>query len=605
MSGLRWLRLFSVSVALAVFAAGAAGADPVVRAADGLQAAGVDVVGHGVLHGPSLAMSAPQIETAVPVQPSGSYTLLLPDGQFLLVEVASADQGEHVARFAARKGARVERTPKVVAEQVIPPVTSGWERLLLDVSHAHGRYEASGDGVTVAVVDTGVSAASDAMRNVDLQPGVSLPGVDPLEDGSWHGTPVAAIIAAATGTDGRAGIATGATIVSHRVFGADGQPTPRTAPTVIRAINHAVRNEADVINLSLSFDEVWTPLRDAVNNAFKNGTVVVAAAGNVGWSGPASADRWPAAYSTTIGVGATWERDGWTTRTSYTNQNSDVVLLYAPGTIFTFGPLDDPGQRVMHGTSMATPHVSAAVALARNIDPDVSPQDVMDMLVDTAFTIEGFYKHLHVGRFVAEAHRNLPHSFADTPPSNTHYESVRWATEQGITQGTTATQFRPYRQITRGELAEVLYRLAGTGSGMQQPERDVAAAPFVDVPSDHRFFPAISWAASTGVTVGHADGTFRPGDPVTRAAAATMLYRVAGEPEQPVQTVQFGDVSDRSSAAQPVSWGQTTGIISGYPDGTFRPWATTTRAAAMTLLKRAARDIVGDEDRTAAVAGRN
>ena len=101
---------------------------------------------------------------------------------------------------------------------------------------------------------------------------------------------------------------------------------------------------------------------------------------------------------------------------------------------------------------------------------------------------------------------------------------VSWMVAEGITTGTSPTTYSPDDVLTRGQLAALLWRLAG-GS-------DLAPAtphPFLDVVSGWQQEP-VSWLAESGITTGTSPTTFSPDDTVTRGQLATFFHRYKGSP---------------------------------------------------------------------------
>jgi hypothetical protein len=90
-----------------------------------------------------------------------------------------------------------------------------------------------------------------------------------------------------------------------------------------------------------------------------------------------------------------------------------------------------------------------------------------------------------------------------------------------------------------------------------------------------------------GLSTGHADGTFRPAETVTRQAMAAFLHRLASR-TLPTTTAApaFRDVGARHPFRTEIGWLAGTGITRGYPDGTFRPTAPVSRDAAAAFLHR-------------------
>ena len=104
------------------------------------------------------------------------------------------------------------------------------------------------------------------------------------------------------------------------------------------------------------------------------------------------------------------------------------------------------------------------------------------------------------------------------PPSRMYYKEITWARSQGIVDGWPDGTFRPTEPIERGAIAAFLYRASGRPSSG-------TSNSFRDVPANHQFAREITWLASTGISTGWPDGTFRPKDPVARDAMAAFMVR--------------------------------------------------------------------------------
>ncbi|MGK5681562.1 type VII secretion-associated serine protease mycosin [Actinoplanes sp. URMC 104] len=244
---------------------------------------------------------------------------------------------------------------------------------------------ATGAGVRVAVIDSGVDATHPQLRGHVVQ------GADFLhdersgrQDCNGHGTAVASIIGAAPAEDtGFQGLAPDAVIVPVRISEQqeiDGKAVgDRGTPAQFAdAIDWAVgEGRADVINISLVMTENNDDVRRAVARAVAAGVVVVAAAGNNGDRG--NPDPFPALYPGVIGVGAI---AGNGVRASFTQQG-DYVDLVAYGDPVTAASLIS-GHRTLQGTSFSAPFVSATAALIKQRFPRLSPGQVRDRLIATA-----------------------------------------------------------------------------------------------------------------------------------------------------------------------------------------------------------------------------
>ena len=202
----------------------------------------------------------------------------------------------------------------------------------------------TGNGIKIAVIDTGINlnhpdffnqnSTSRFLKGYDFVDNDTFP-----QDTNGHGTQVTGIIAA----DGQLkGIAPMAEIFSYRVS-SDGESVP--SDLIIKAINQAVDDKVDIINISLGVNMTHNKIDQAVNNAIKRGIVVVAAAGN---SGPDEGTIGsPARNHNAITVGAT-----------YNNRDSSMVsTLEVDGTQFQVLP--------MLGTDIISDPILADIVFAK------------------------------------------------------------------------------------------------------------------------------------------------------------------------------------------------------------------------------------------------
>ncbi len=124
------------------------------------------------------------------------------------------------------------------------------------------------------------------------------------------------------------------------------------------------------------------------------------------------------------------------------------------------------------------------------------------------------------------------------------------------------------------------------------PAGPFAPAGFADVPADSSHATAIDWLAATGITVGRSDGTFGPDAPITRSAKAAMLYRLAGSPTGPFAPAGFTDVAAHATFATEIDWLVETGIAVGLPDGTFGVGRAVTHSQMATFAARFATNAI-------------
>ena len=167
--------------------------------------------------------------------------------------------------------------------------------------------------------------------------------------------------------------------------------------------------------------------------------------------------------------------------------------------------------------------------------------------------------------------------FTDVSESAYYYDAVLWAVENGVTNGTSPTTFRPNAPVTRAQMVTFLWRAYGAPEATGQN-------PFTDVDGDTWYYDAVLWAVANGVTNGTTATTFAPEAPVTRAQAVTFQWRAAGSPEATGES--FDDVAADAYYADAVTWAVEQGITNGTSPTTFRPEAPVTRAQAVTFLYR-------------------
>jgi len=254
----------------------------------------------------------------------------------------------------------------------------------------------TGDGVTVAVVDTGVNpfgvdGFGRLFWNRLLMGYNAILGIPGGIDLHGHGTHVAGTIGQETNNwIGVAGIAFDAKILPVKVLSFIGEGLDSW---VIDGIRWATNHGADIINLSFGGGYPSEALEDAINYAYENRVTVVAASGN---DGNDEVD-YPAAYDNCIAVGAVRYDKSLTYYSNY----GDALDLVAPGGDksvdqngdgYVDGILQETfwflgmgwWYRYKSGTSMASPHVAGVAALVKSLHPEYEADDIRQVLQETA-----------------------------------------------------------------------------------------------------------------------------------------------------------------------------------------------------------------------------
>lgn len=215
----------------------------------------------------------------------------------------------------------------------------------------------TGQGVTVAVIDTGL-ARHDALPVSRIVGGKNFTNEGTQEDYTdrhGHGTHVAGIIAAEQNQYFR-GMAPKANLLILKAMDSGGKGETQG---IINAIQYAISQKVDIINMSLGYALAEETLHEAVKLAVANNICVCCAAGNSG-DGREQTDEWnyPGSYEEVICVGA-MSNDYGVSRFSNSNRFVDLI---APGENILSTYLGNGFVR-MTGTSMATPVVSGGLAL--------------------------------------------------------------------------------------------------------------------------------------------------------------------------------------------------------------------------------------------------
>ncbi|MCT3016131.1 S-layer homology domain-containing protein, partial [Propionibacterium freudenreichii] len=172
--------------------------------------------------------------------------------------------------------------------------------------------------------------------------------------------------------------------------------------------------------------------------------------------------------------------------------------------------------------------------------------------------------------------------FTDVTPTMQFAEDICWLKESGITTGWPDGTYRPVTAINRDAMIAYIYRMAGS------PAFTPTKQTFSDVAPSTMYYKEIEWAAHQGITTGWPDGSFRPVTPVARDAMAVFLYRQSGSqavtlPASP----SFHDVPADNMYYREIEWMASTGISTGWPDSTYRPLADTNRDAMAAFIHRA------------------
>lgn len=180
-----------------------------------------------------------------------------------------------------------------------------------------------------------------------------------------------------------------------------------------------------------------------------------------------------------------------------------------------------------------------------------------------------------------------PLPFEDVAPGAWYEEAVRYAYFHNIMEGMRETEFAPATALTRAMAVQILYNLEG------QPDlsSENLGYPYEDVDAQAWYGDAVYWTRITGVATGYGDGTFQPGDSITRQEFAQMLYNYAKykgydlSAEGDLSTFpDANSIADWAEAA--MRWANGNQLINGHDDGTIDAAGIGTRAQAASILMK-------------------
>lgn len=301
---------------------------------------------------------------------------------------------------------------------------SNWSKTVADGGQ-------NGNGVIVAVIDTGSSKLSD-FNETSFVPGYNfVKNNRDARDDNGHGTHVAGTIAESTNNGvGGVGVAYRAAIMPIKVLSAEGSGS---VAAIVQGIRWATDHGADVINMSLGGGGYSKAMANAVKYAHDKGVVVVCAAGNSATSRPS----YPAAYPGAIAVAATQSDE----RVTFYSNWGKHITISAPGgnTRGNDGveggvlqnTISDHGEdtyRYFMGTSMASPHIAGVAALIVSEGIDRKPDLVRQILTETARAPSGFEQDKpkdyaeHYGAGIVDASKAVQRVHALN--NNTHRNKV-------------------------------------------------------------------------------------------------------------------------------------------------------------------------------------
>lgn len=174
--------------------------------------------------------------------------------------------------------------------------------------------------------------------------------------------------------------------------------------------------------------------------------------------------------------------------------------------------------------------------------------------------------------------------FSDVDADAWYAEAVLYCREHSLMFGASDTTFAPESNLTRAQLATVLYRIAGSPAV-------TGTDAFTDTSDGAWYSDAVLWASQQELVSGYGGGLFGPDDPVSREQMTTILWRYAGSPAVE-GTGNYSDAASIASyAAAAVAWASANSIVRPASGGVFSPKDNATRAQVADALMNYDRNV--------------
>ncbi|MFB1082154.1 S8 family serine peptidase [Jeotgalibacillus sp. JSM ZJ347] len=481
-----------------------------------------------------------------------------------------------------------------VSSQITPPAFESMQ-LTPEVRSAY-----SGKGVKIGIIDTGIDHDHP---DLNIAGGVCTLFSDcpinvPYNDDNYHGTHVAGIIGAQDNGIGSVGVAPDAEIYAIKALNFSGGG--RTS-SIINGIDWAIKNEMDIINLSITNSSDDIALASILNEAYNQGILIVGAAGNTGSAttalaqGTASSVQFPARYETVIAVGAV---DASLKRIPMSSTGPEVEVVAQGNKIYSTVPEHEGLYHEETGTSMAAPYVTGLLAMYKERFPEASHLQLRNILNNST-------KDLGVGGR-DNLYGNGLAVYSENPVQKPEY--VFHSSGNGVVtfdatffeKMTNVKVIRNGNEIYNGEPIEKFedyvpkgtydYKIDWTledGTVKSKTFSVLLTTPyFKDLSVSQWFAPHMTYLYNRSIISGYTDQTIRPYTNIKRGEAVALLGRAIGLNGEKRST-RFTDLGYQHFASGYVQSAYENGLLAGFPDGTFRPDQYVTRAEMAILIANA------------------
>ena len=469
----------------------------------------------------------------------------------------------------------------------------------------------TGEGVKIALIDSGLNAGHEDLAGVSILQGENfMDGTSDVTDTLGHGTFIGGIIAAASNNGkGIAGMTSDVSLIPLKCF----QSTSDTSVEYIyKAIYRAIDYyEADIINLSLGVANNLRAFREAIDYAESRNVVILSAVGN----NYNTTLFYPAAYDTVIGVGSVDKRH----RHSTFSQINSSVFVVAPGEDLTGLGISSNSAYYSEqsGTSFAAPHVTALVAMALDYNPKLTAAQIRDVLAASSDDLgtsgyDHYFGHglINVEEFVAQLATYGNGNTAPEAVQETHSASALYA--GGKSESAVVNMDGWFTDEEGDKLSYVVYSSTAAGKVLidgsiltfapaasdadksvrliieardRELKSEMNAILVVGVTSEGRSEESLArfvdldghwarkfaaFAVETELINGMDKEHFAPDTTLSRAMFVTLLGRLSGDTMKGY-THEYLDVPDGMWYTDSVAWASFYGIVAGVDPGQFGP----------------------------------
>jgi hypothetical protein len=402
--------------------------------------------------------------------------------------------------------------------------------------------------VKIAVIDTGVDLNHREFANTKFDP-LSYNGEDDsvgiqhLMDDDGHGTNVIGVISADNmDGEGVSGVAPGVTIM---VIKANKSSTKTYNPVrVAVGIRYAADNGAHIVNLSVAATVNDQAISDAINYAASKDVLVVAAAGN----NKTSASYYPAALENVIAVSSVDEQSNFSTFSNY-GEHIDVA---AAGTRINMtrysshNPALSP-YSTLNGTSYAAPQVSAALAMIKSVNPEMTGQQLKDRLLSTARDIGEPGVDSRFGHGLIDVHAAL--TLGNDQPAGPSSEPEPISHESSFSETTTSETSAPVSETTSEDTSSETPSSSETTSSAPESSEEQTSSNLSSLtpPTTSSETTTSSEPETTSETT--TEETTTSSEPETTSETTTEETTTSSEPETTSETT----TEETTTSSEPIS----------------------------------------------------